>query len=65
MLIIRIIHLLDCSNADVRLVAVGNPVEGRLEVCYDGVWGTICNRNFNLLDARVACRSLGYTRSGQ
>jgi len=33
--------------------------EGRLEVLHNGVWGTICNRNFTDTSAKVACYALG------
>jgi hypothetical protein len=35
-------------------------IGGRLEVCYAGQWGAVCEPNFNDPDARVACRQLGY-----
>ena len=33
--------------------------EGRLEVCQDGEWGTICNNPWSMESTTVACRQLG------
>jgi Scavenger receptor cysteine-rich domain len=45
---------------DVRLVDGPSYAEGRLEVFYSGfgIWGTVCDDNFQDVDAGVACRSM-------
>jgi len=42
-----------------RLAGSGRPREGRLEVYYNGRWGTVCDNYFDNLDASVACFQLG------
>ena len=48
-----------------RLVGGPIPPEGRLEVRYKGVWGTVCDDYFNDASATVVCHMLDYKHTGR
>ena len=56
--------LADCLNGDIRIVDAENPAEGRVEICYAGSFGTVCDDHWDEHDAQVVCRQLGYTSKG-
>ena len=55
-----------CEDGQLRLVDGNQFNSGRLEACYHNEWGTVCDQWFDINDARVACRKLGFdgTESG-
>ena len=47
----------------VRLADGPTKYEGRVEVHYNGTWGIVCGRRWNLNNAQVVCSELGYGRA--
>ena len=54
-----------CTTGELRLVGGNVPNEGRVEICMDNVWGTVCDDGWSSTDATVVCRQLGYSTQGQ
>ena len=58
-------HQTGCTEGDIRLGGSRNPLEGRVEVCYDGVWSTVCSVGWSVADASVVCRQIGFSSLGK
>ena len=66
----------DCEDGDVRLVGGNTQYEGRVEVCINRVWGTVCSSRYSSWwwrssyywgtpDSNVVCRQLGHMELGR
>jgi len=53
-----------CTDGALRLLGGNNPLEGRVEICLNNAWGTVCDNAFSAEDAQVVCTQLGETFNG-
>uniref|UniRef100_A0A1X7T3T8 SRCR domain-containing protein n=1 Tax=Amphimedon queenslandica TaxID=400682 RepID=A0A1X7T3T8_AMPQE len=54
----------NCTDSEVRLVDGSGSHEGRVEVCINEAWGTVCSNGWTNTDANVVCKQLGYLPIG-
>ena len=54
-----------CNSSEVRLMGGSAPTEGRVEVCLNNMWGTVCDDSWDNNGAAVVCGQLGYLSEGE
>ena len=54
----------DCEEGAVRISDGLIENEGRLEVCVNGVWSSVCDAGWDKTDAHVVCQQLGFSELG-
>ena len=53
-----------CDDGSVRLVNGSSTQEGRVELCVNDIWGSVCDEGWDSTDGRVVCLQLGYDIQG-
>lgn len=53
------------SDGDIRLIGGVHSYEGTVLIFHDNAWGSICDYHWDIRDAHVVCRQLGYPRALQ
>ncbi len=52
--------VIGCREGSLRLVDGSSHNEGRVEVCLDGRWGTVCNDGWTEREVSLVCSRLGF-----
>ena len=53
-----------CENGEVRLQGGAGSSNGYVEFCLDRRWGGVCRDGWDVNDARVVCKQLGFKSEG-
>ena len=63
----RLLHnlfLALCQDGAVRLRGGQTSAEGRVEICFDNRWGTVCDDLWSNTDGNIVCKELGFSPTG-
>ena len=60
-IIINLKSYTGCLDGDARLVGSNSSSEGRVEICFNGSYFSVCDDFWDALNAQVVCRQLGFT----
>ena len=61
----QLMIIIACVSGAIRLGGSLGSNRGRIEVCNNNMWGTVCDDAASVIEAVVACRQLGFSTIGQ
>lgn len=53
-----------CADGAIHLVGGVTEREGRIEICLQNQWGSVCDNGWGVSDSQVVCRQLGFHTTG-
>ena len=56
--------IVQCKHGSVQLAGSGAVSFGRVEVCINELWSTICDHHWTVTEASVICSQLGFYKQG-
>ena len=59
--VLMLMPFLNSYSEAVRLQNGASAAEGRVEVYYKGMWGTVCDHSWDLKEGHLVCRMLGFS----
>ena len=63
--LVLLVHPAPCTTGQLRLAGGNIQNEGRVEICMNSAWGTVCDGSWGSADATVVCKQLGYSVQGE
>lgn len=54
----------DCNTGEIRLVGGSDNTEGRVELCIEGKWNSVCGDHWGNSESYIVCSELGLVPSG-
>lgn len=66
MTVFKRVHIFaGCTEGEIRLVNGPNELEGRVEICLNDKFGTVCGQMWDDVDAAIVCRQLELKSTGK
>ena len=59
------IEPVECQTGSARLVGGTEEYEGRVEVCINNYWGSVCRYSWSTNENKVLCKQLGHQELGK